>query len=129
MRIDLKDAYLHVPVADSNRRFFRFRHHGTVYQWKTLPFGYRDAPRLFQKLMVEALKELRTLGIRLVIYLDDILVLATSRHLCARHRDMVVQRLLSLGFIINLVKSVLLLLSRLCLEVGWRWEAIPTYLG
>src|SRR6185437_12415908 len=60
VRIDLKDAYLHVPVAESNRRYLRFRFRGRVYQWKTLPFGYRDAPRLFQKMMVEALKELRS---------------------------------------------------------------------
>lgn len=107
VRIDLKDAYLHVPVAKTDRRFFRFRHRGKVYQWKCLAFGYRDAPRLFQKMMIEALRELREQGVRIVIYLDDILVLANSRDLCLEHRDLVVHRLLFLGFIINLEKSIL----------------------
>ena len=69
VRVDLKDAYLHVPVALTDRRYFRFRHLGKIYQWRTLPFGYRDAPRFFQKMMIEALRPLRELGIRLVIYL------------------------------------------------------------
>jgi len=106
-RVDLKDAYLHVPVANSDRRFFRFRHRDKVFQWKSLPFGYRDAPRLFQKLMVEAFRTLREQGIRLVIYLDDILILADSRKLCLEHLSMVLQRLISLGFVVNIEKSIL----------------------
>src|SRR5690606_3846308 len=39
-RLDLKDAYLHVPIHPCYRRFFRYRHNGIVYQWKVLPFGF-----------------------------------------------------------------------------------------
>lgn len=58
-------------------------------------------------MMVEALKELRAQGVRLVIYLDDILILADSRELCQKHLNLVLHRLLSLGFVLNMVKSVL----------------------
>jgi len=113
VRIDLKDAYLQVPIAASNRKFLRFRHCGTVYQWRVLPFGYRDAPRLFQKLMVEALKEPRLHGCRLVIYLDDILLLSHSRQQCLQHLKEVLAHLLLLGFMINTVKSVIVPTQRI----------------
>lgn len=112
-RVDLKDAYLHVPVAPAHQRFFRFRFKGEVYQWRCLAFGYRDAPRFFQKLMIAALWEEREDGIRLVIYLDDILILASSSSLCRAHLFRVLKKLLTLGFIINLEKSILVPVQRI----------------
>ena len=58
--------------------------------------------------MVEALRPLREQGIRIIIYLDDILILASSEQLCTKHLQLVLSRLISLGFIVNLKKSILL---------------------
>ena len=49
-------------------------------------------------------KHLRSLGIRLVLYVDDYLVLAQPCHIIA-HRDLVVTLLQSLGWPINWDKS------------------------
>ena len=105
--VDLRDAYLHVPIEHSARRFFRFRHQGQVFQWKTLPFGYRDSPRIFTKIMRVVAQQLRLEGIRLVVYLDDILIMARSEAECIRHRDRVVEFLQYLGLTINTEKSQL----------------------
>jgi hypothetical protein len=51
--------------------------------------------------------KLRKQGIRLVIYLDDILIIAASREECVRHLDVAIHLLISLGFIINEGKSCL----------------------
>lgn len=71
-KIDLKDAYVVVPIHKESRQFLSFRHHGEIFQYRSLPFGLSVAPRVFSKLMRFALTPLREQGIRIVYYLDDI---------------------------------------------------------
>ncbi|KAG1041600.1 hypothetical protein G6F43_012070 [Rhizopus delemar] len=73
-KVDLKDAYIVVPIHQESRKFLSFSHKGTIYQYRSLAFGLSVAPRLFSKLMRHALEPLRATGIRLVYYLDDICV-------------------------------------------------------
>ncbi len=66
------------------------------------------ATRTFTKLMDAALAPLRLQGIRVLNYLDDWLILAHSRELVSRHRDIVLGHIHSLGLRMNAKKSVLL---------------------
>ncbi len=106
--IDLKDAYFHIQVVHRHRIFFRFAFGGKAYQYKVLPFGLALAPRTFTKCMDAALAPLRLQGIRVLNYLDDWLILAHSRELVSRHRDIVLGHIHSLGLRMNVKKSVLL---------------------
>ncbi len=106
--IDLKDAYFHIQVVQRHRRFLRFAFGGKAYQYKVLPFGLALAPRTFTKCMDAALAPLRLQGIRVLNYLDDWLILAHSRELVSRHRDIVLGHIHSLGLRMNAKKSVLL---------------------
>ncbi len=106
--IDLKDAYFHIQVVHRHRRFLRFAFGGKAYQYKVLPFGLALAPRTFTKCMDAALAPLRLQGIRVLNYLDDWLILAHSRELVSRHRDIVLGHIRSLGLRVNAKKSVLL---------------------
>ncbi len=106
--IDLKDAYFHIQVVQRHRRFLRFAFGGKAYQYKVLPFGLALAPRTFTKCMDAALAPLRLQGIRVLNYLDDWLILAHSRELVSRHRDIVLRHIHSLGLRMNAKKSVLL---------------------
>ena len=38
-QIDIKDAYLHIPVQRKFRKYLRFAVDGVVYEFKTLPYG------------------------------------------------------------------------------------------
>ncbi len=58
--------------------------------------------------MDAALAPLRLQGIRVLNYLDDWLILAHSRELVSRHRDIVLRHINSLGLRMNAKKSVLL---------------------
>ncbi len=60
------------------------------------------------KCMDAALAPLRLQGIRVLNYLDDWLILAHSRELVSRHRDIVLGHIHSLGLRMNAKKSVLL---------------------
>ncbi len=106
--IDLKDAYFHIQVVQRHRRFLRFAFGGKAYQYKVLPFGLALAPRTFTKCMDAALAPLRLQGIRVLNYLDDWLILAHSKELVSRHRDIVLRHINSLGLRMNAKKSVLL---------------------
>ncbi len=118
--IDLKDAYFHIQVVQRHRRFLRFAFGGKAYQYKVLPFGLALAPRTFTKCMDAALAPLRLQGVRVLNYLDDWLILAHSRELVSRHRDIVLGHIHSLGLRMNAKKSVLLPSQR-TVFLGFVW--------
>lgn len=104
-KIDLKDAYVVVPIHKESRQFLSFRHHGEIFQYRSLPFGLSVAPRVFSKLMRFALTPLSEQGIRIVYYLDDICVLAKTKIESQRLTELVIKHLQDLGFIISWEKS------------------------
>ncbi|KAK5932171.1 hypothetical protein CgunFtcFv8_003898 [Champsocephalus gunnari] len=103
--IDLKDAYFHITIIPKHRKFLRFSFQGISYQFNRLPFGYSLAPRTFSKCVETALEPLRRGGMRVLFYLDDLLLLARSREEAALQTVQLVSHLSSLGFIINWEKS------------------------
>ncbi|EIE78811.1 hypothetical protein RO3G_03516 [Rhizopus delemar RA 99-880] len=106
-KIDLKDAYVVVPLHQQSRRFLTFLHQGTVYQYKSLAFGLSVAPRIFSKLMRYAVEPLRRKGIKLVYYLDDICLVAKSMKEMNANMQETLAHLKNLGFLINYKKSSL----------------------
>lgn len=78
-RLDLKDAYTMVPVESRYWRFLKFKWKKQNYEFHTLLFGLASAPRIFTKLLRPVVARLRRKGIRLLIYLDDVLIMARER--------------------------------------------------
>ena len=106
-KIDLKDAYLTVPIWIHHQKFLRFIWRDTLWEFACLPFGLASAPRTFSKLLKPVVAQLRKMGIRLINYLDDMLIMAASRDLAIEHTTIAVNLLSSLGFVLNEGKSVL----------------------
>ena len=106
--IDLKDAYLQVPIHPESRKFLRFSSRGEIFQFRTLCFGLSTAPQVFTRVMAPVAKILHSMGVRLMRYLDDWLVQASSKEACIRARDMVLDLCKELGIIINKEKSSLI---------------------
>ena len=77
--IDLSDAYFHVLMHPSARKFLRFLALNQVWQFRALPFGLSTAPRVFTKLMLVVGAHFRSSGIRILQYLDDWLLLHKSK--------------------------------------------------
>ncbi|KAI9554999.1 reverse transcriptase [Daphnia sinensis] len=102
---DLTDAYLTVPMHQSHPRFLQFTWKGKTYQFTCLPFGLSSAPRKFTKLLKPVVAFLRKNGIRLVIYLDDILIMNSDRNLLTRDVAVVSSTLEEAGFLVNEQKS------------------------
>ncbi len=105
--IDLKDAYFHVSILPRHRPFLRFAFEGRAWQYRVLPFGLSLSPRVFTKVVEGALTPLREVGVRILNYLDDWLILAQSREQLGDHRDLVLRHLSQLGLRVNWEKSKL----------------------
>ena len=109
VKIDLKDAYLTVPVAEEFHPLLAFQNgQGKLLQFQTLPFGLSTAPFTFTKLTKPAIRVLRQVGVRIVVYLDDMLLTAQSEYQLLQDVATTMWLLVALGFIINLPKSVLM---------------------
>ncbi len=105
--IDLKDAYFHVSILPSHRKFLRFAFSGKAYQYRVLPFGLALSPRTFTKCVDAALAPLRLQGIHILNYIYDWLIVAHSEQMAVRHRDVVLAQMKELGLRLNAKKSVL----------------------
>ena len=78
-----------------------------MYQFQVLAFGLGPAPRIFTKLMKVPISILRKSGIKIIIYLDDMLIIGSSLEEILKARDTTLFLLEALGFTINQPKSSL----------------------
>ena len=107
VKLDLKDAYLTVPMHRGHWKFLRFRWQNQTWQFRVLPFGLSSAPYTFTKLMRPVVTLLRSLGIRVILYLDDMLIMAETPDKVRKHLATALELLVCLGFVINMEKSSL----------------------
>ena len=105
--MDLKDAYLSVPIHADHSKYLRFEWESHLWEFTCLPFGLSSAPRAFTKVMKHVIGKVRSQGIRSVIYLDDLAVLSRSFDQSNLDSQFVIKTLQSVGFLINWEKSVL----------------------
>ena len=105
--IDLNQAFYHVPLASSQKPFFAFDFLGKRYCFRCLPFGLTSSPRIFTKVLRPLIKIIRSKGIRIAVYLDDILLMARSKEEALEHTTSLIQCLQHYGFTINEKKSLL----------------------
>ena len=103
--VDLKNAYFTIPVAKVHRKYLRFEWKGNLYEFTCLCFGLSSAPRIFTKLMKPVVVCLRRRGYTLVIFLDDMLIIADSCGECLSALCDTIKLLTDLGFVINVDKS------------------------
>ena len=107
IKVDLKDAYFCIPICRKDQQYLRFQWRNKLYQFSCLPFGLTSAPRQFTKLMKPIVSLLRRIGIRLLIYLDDLLILNQNKVQLAKDANSLIFLLQNLGLVINWGKSVL----------------------
>uniref|UniRef100_A0A803K510 ribonuclease H n=1 Tax=Xenopus tropicalis TaxID=8364 RepID=A0A803K510_XENTR len=103
--LDLKDAYLHIPIALEHQRFLRFCLKDQHYQFRCLPFGLATSPRTFTKVLVVIIAKLRGYGIEIYHYLDDLLLVARDPTILRSNLQRTKEVLERFGCIVNLAKS------------------------
>ena len=106
--LDLKDAYVSVPIHRDSHKFLQFLWRNKCYAFQGLCFGRNTGPRVFTKLLKPIAAYLRNQGVRMILYLDDFLILGSSYQEVQRNMIMAVTLLESLGFTVNREKSRLI---------------------
>lgn len=107
VKLDLSQAYFHVPIAESHRTFLRISYGGNLYQMTCLPFGLASAPHLFSSITCWVAEILRAKGCRIVVYLDDFLLVNQDRSKLSLQAAEAVRLLRHLGWRVNFKKSIL----------------------
>ena len=100
-KLDLKDAYFSNPIHRNLQKNLGFIWKGYLYQFFCLCFGLSPGPLMFTKLLKVPIALLRKLKVMLIIYLDDILLMAASKEELEIERDALTFLLQHLGFVIN----------------------------
>ena len=104
--IDLKDRFLSVPINKRFRKFLHFNWMDQLLEWKVLPFGLKCSPRVVTKLLRPIMAFLRqTWSIMISIYMDDMIIQASSAEKVYLHAQITVLVLMCLGWEINWEKS------------------------
>ena len=104
--MDLKDAFLHIPINGLFWKFLRFEWLGSLLEWRVLPFGLKCSPRVITKVLKPVLAFLRTTwGILISIYIDDILLQGCSPDQVYLHAQVTALFLMVLGWSLQWKKS------------------------
>lgn len=75
-RLDLKDAFHRISVEPNSRPLTAFHSHRGNFQFKGMPFGLNTAPATYQRFIEWVL---RTCLKYVIVYIDDILIMARTR--------------------------------------------------
>jgi len=90
-KIDLRNAYHLVCIAEGNEWKTAFRTWYGSFEWLVMPFGLLNALAAFQRFMNEVFGDL--LDVYVVVYLDDILIYSNNLKDHRGHVEEVLRRL------------------------------------
>jgi hypothetical protein len=103
--IDLKDCFWALPVAESDQRVLAFEFEGKKYLFTVLPFGLGPSPLFITKLYRQVVEHLQARGHRVIMYIDDMLLLGATKQECARTHKAAMDLFAELGAVVNCEKS------------------------
>ena len=99
----------------------KFQWKRNIYEFLRLCFVLDPPPRIFTKLLKIPIAVFWQIQVRIMIYLDDMLLMSQTVNSLEIARDTLIFLLQSLGFVINLQKSVLMPLQKIEL-LGLDWN-------
>ena len=103
--IDLRSALLQLPLNEADKEKTAFTTKSGLYQFTTLPFGLKNSPSNFQRLMHRVLASL--LRKICMVYLDDIIVFSEDYEALVQDVTQVLTRLRNYSLKIHSEKTTL----------------------
>ncbi|KAI8427650.1 hypothetical protein MSG28_002121 [Choristoneura fumiferana] len=137
MKVDISQAYFHIPIHPSHRRFLSMAYQGHVYEMTCLPFGLASAPSAFAMITNWIAQQLRRKGLRVIVYLDDFLFMHENSVVLERQASMNLEYLgITWDSEINAkslsgvkVTQLRKCISKLLEERLWSWHDAKVFLG
>ena len=102
-KIDLKNAYLQIPVDEQSRECLVINTHKGLFKYKRLPFGLSSSPGIFQRFISQLLANVEGVA----AYLDDIIVSGENQEEHDKRLKQVLELLEAHNVQINKNKTVL----------------------
>src|SRR5277367_1656670 len=102
---DALSGFTQLEIASEDRHLTAFRTHRGLHQFRRLPFGLRNGPSVFQRVMNEVLS--RYLWIFVLVYIDDIVVYSYTFEDHLKHVDWVLQAIETAGLTLSPSKCFL----------------------
>ena len=111
--LDLKDAFLSLPLAPKSQEIFVFKWADEDGQttgqltWTHLPQGFKHLPTLFNEALGEDFHEYRANHSNVVLlqYVGDLMLAATTKEACLEATGDLLQTLGTLGYRANVKKA------------------------
>ena len=104
--LDLQSGYHQIPMREADKEKTAFAVSSGLYQFNCLPFGLKNGPAVFQRIMHDTLAGIHY--IFALCYLDDIIVFSRSLENHLDHLDQVLQRLEKANLQVKLSKCAFL---------------------
>lgn len=101
--LDLSSAFLQVPLKETSRKWTAFQFQGKVYQFKAVPYGFKNSLSAFIRALEKVLGD-HEINNNLVMYVDDLLIHSATFDDHLKHINVVLHKLTNAGFTINAAK-------------------------
>lgn len=102
-KLDLLKGYYQIPLTARAKEVSAFVLPDGLYQYKVMPFGMRNAPATFQRLMNHVIQDLPNVR----VYIDDLVIFTTTWEEHVSCLQQLFHRLAEAGLTVNLLKSEL----------------------
>ena len=100
-KIDLLKGYYQIPLSEEAKVISAFATPSGLYQYKVMPFGMKNAPATFQRLINKVINDIE--GVE--AYIDDIVITGCTWEEHMERLKLVFARLKECNLTINLAKS------------------------
>ena len=98
--LDVKSGYYQIKITDKDTKKTVFGCRFGTFEYKVMPFGLKNAPATFQRLMNHVFKDL--LDVCVKVYLDDILIFSNSWAEHLKHLRIVFEQLRQYKLYVNI---------------------------
>jgi hypothetical protein len=100
--LDLNSAFLQEELHEESRKYTAFLYDSVVYQYKRVPYGFKNSLPAFMSALRLALGEGNESFV--LAYVDDVLVYSKTFEKHLKHLDIVIGKLTRAGFTLNVTK-------------------------
>ena len=104
-KLDCRSGFHQIPIADEDRNKTAFWWGNKIARWKRMPFGLRNAPSKFQRIMDSEIAA-RGLSHCCMAFIDDILVFSSNPEEHIEHVRAVLQMLKDISMLAHPMKTL-----------------------
>jgi ribonuclease HI len=127
--LDFRAAFNHLTVDSALRPYLCFQFAGRYYQYLAMPFGLKQAPRVFTRLMKRAVAAVRERWkTRMVFYMDDSLLLFQREEQARKETKEIAAFFSSLGWSLAEDKCQFEPVQTIHF-LGWQWNCAGAHVA